>query len=112
MKLTDDEKAMYDGVHGRAKARAMDLLVRYGEALGAERLVETNNVAGAFNASTPSVRELASKGFDAVYSELNLDSLEVIEVPRMVANTCQLITGIDNEQWRAQGVPEHLAAQQ
>jgi hypothetical protein len=35
MKLTDDEKAMYDGVHGRAKARAMDLLVRYGEALGA-----------------------------------------------------------------------------
>ena len=63
----------------------MDLLVRYGEALGAERLVETNNVAGAFNASTPSVRELAKKGFDAVYSELNLDSAEVVEVPRMVA---------------------------
>ncbi len=62
MKLTDDEKEMLDGVHGRAKARAMDLLVRYGEALGAERLVETNNVAGAFNASTPSVRELVEEG--------------------------------------------------
>ena len=98
MKLTDYEKEMFDGVHGRAKARAMDLLVRYGEALGAERLVETNNVAGAFNASTPSVRELVKKGFDAVYSELNLDSAEVVEVPKMVAHTCQLITGIDNEQ--------------
>jgi hypothetical protein len=112
MKLTDYEKAMYDGAHGRAKARAMDLLVRYGEALGAEKLVETNNVAGAFNASTPSVRELVKKGFDAVYSELNLDSAEVVEVPKMVAHTCQLITGIDNANWRVQGIPDDLAEQQ
>ena len=56
MRLTDHERAMLDGSHGAAKARAMDLLLRYGQALGAERLVETNNVAGAFNASTPSVR--------------------------------------------------------
>lgn len=61
MRLTDHEKAMLDGSHGAAKARAMDLLLRYGQALGAERLVETNNVAGAFNASTPSVRALAAR---------------------------------------------------
>src|SRR3954468_22844132 len=97
MKLTDHERSMLDGTQGRAKARAMDLLVRYGEALNAERLVETNNVAGAFNASTPSVRELVKKGFDAVYSELNLDRSEVVPIPKMAANTCQLITGIDNE---------------
>jgi predicted aconitase len=112
MRLTDHEKLMFDGEQGRAKARAMDLLVRYGEALGAERLVETNNVAGAFNASTPSVRELAQEGFDAVYSELNLDSPEIVEVPRMVANTCQLIKGIDNERWRIQGISDDLADQQ
>ena len=112
MRLTDHEKAMLDGAHGKAKARAMDLLVRYGEALGAERLVETNNVAGAFNASTPSVRALAARGFDAVYSELNLDSDEVVEVPRMAVNTCQLITGIDNAKWRTQGIPDDLAEQQ
>ena len=41
MNLTDAEKAMMDGSEGRAKAKAMELLVRYGEALGAERLVET-----------------------------------------------------------------------
>src|SRR3954467_15832591 len=105
MKLTDHEKSMLGGAQGRAKARAMDLLVRYGEALGAERLVETNNVAGAFNASTPSVRELASKGFDAVSDAADLDSAEVVEVPRMVANTCQLMSRLDNEQWRVQGIP-------
>jgi len=103
---------MRDGIFGAAKARAMDLLVRYGEALGAEWLVETNNVAGAFNASTPSVRALAARGFDAVYSELNLDSDEVVEVPRMAVNTCQLITGIDNAKWRTQGIPDDLAEQQ
>ncbi|WP_105383903.1 aconitase X [Neorhizobium alkalisoli] len=108
MKLSDCEKAMYDGEHGRAKARAMDLLVRYGEALGAERLVETNNVAGAFNASTPSVQPIARKGMEHVYSELNLDSDEVVEVPHMVAHTCQLITGIDNDNWELQGVDKSL----
>ena len=92
----------------------MDLLVRYGEALGAERLVETNNVAGAFNASTPSVRALvARRAYDAVFSEFNLDSAEVVEIPNMAeVNTCQLITGIDNENWRIQGIPEELAEQQ
>lgn len=109
MRLTDHERSMLAGDHGAAKARAMDLLVRYGEALGAERLVETNNVAGAFNASTPSIRHLAEQGFDKVFSELNLDSDETVEIPRMEANTCQLITGIDNDNWRIQGVDPHLA---
>ena len=109
MRLTDLEKAMLDGADGRAKARAMELLVRYGEALGAERLVETNNVAGAFNASTPSISPIAEKGFDKVYSELNLDSDETVEIPRMAVSTCQLITGIDNDNWRIQGVDPKLA---
>lgn len=112
MHLTDYEKAMLDGGHGRAKARAMDLLVRYGEALGAERLVEVNNVAGAFNASTPSVKHIADKGMDHVFSELNLDSDEVVEVPHMAVNTCQLITGIDNDNWQLQGASEELIGMQ
>ncbi len=112
MRLTDYERAMLDGAHGAAKARAMDLLVRYGEALGAERLVETNNVAGAFNASTPSVRHIAEQGFDRVYSELNLDSDETVEIPRMAVPTCQLITGIDNDNWQIQGVDPALAEMQ
>ena len=51
-----------------------------GEALGAERLVDTNNVVGTVGSATPFVRDFALKagGFDAVFSEFNLDSDEVI----------------------------------
>jgi predicted aconitase len=58
------------------------------------------------------VRELVKKGFDAVYSELNLDSPEVVPIPKMKVNTCQLITGIDNDMWQTQGIPQELADQQ
>lgn len=109
MRLTDDEKAMLDGSRGVAAARAMDLLVRYGEALDAERLVETRNVAGAFNASTPSVLPIAADGFDRVYSELNLDSDDTVEIPHVAVPTCQLITGIDNDNYARQGVDSELA---
>lgn len=112
MHLTDYEKSLRDGMNGRAKARAMDLLIRYGEAVGAERLIETNNVAGAFNASSPSTRHLVERGFDAVYSELNLDSDEVVDVPHVEANTCQLITGIDNDNWELQGASREMVEQQ
>ena len=37
MKLTDDEKSMLDGNEGKAAGKAMELLVKYGEALGAGR---------------------------------------------------------------------------
>ncbi|MBF9044359.1 DUF521 domain-containing protein [Rhodobacterales bacterium HKCCE4037] len=112
MQLTDYEKQMLGGENGPAVARAMDLLVRYGEALGAERLVETRNVAGAFNASTPSIRSMAEDGFDRVYSELNLDSDDVVDIPHMAVPTCQLITGIDIENHALQGADPGLVDMQ
>ena len=45
--LTDDEKRMLDGEQGKAVQKAMDLLVRYGDVLGAERFVDIDNVCGA-----------------------------------------------------------------
>ncbi len=61
MYLTDDEKAMRDGSGGAAVQKAMDLLVRYGEALGAERLVETRNVCATITSTTPFQRDFALK---------------------------------------------------
>jgi len=46
MFLSDDEKRMRDGAEGPAVAAAMDLLIRYGAALDAERLCDVRNVAG------------------------------------------------------------------
>src|SRR6185503_16868544 len=111
MKLTAAEKAMLDGGEGRAKARAMELLVRYGEALGAERLVQTRNVAGTWAAS-PFMKDYVKRGFDAVYTEFNLDSDEVVETPHTAVSTCQLIAGVDHQKWRIQGVPEEGARNQ
>ena len=59
----------------------MDLLVRYGRALGAERLVETNNVVASVSATTPFMRDFARQngGMDAVFSQFSLDSDEVVK---------------------------------
>jgi hypothetical protein len=97
MKLTDEERKMLDGGQGPAVQRAMDLLVRYGEALGAERLVPTNNVCGTFVAAGPMIREFAKQGNDAIFSEFNLDSSERVEMPPVKAYTCHLVMGIDSK---------------
>jgi predicted aconitase len=105
MKLNDAERAMLEGNDGIARRKAMELLVKYGEALGAERLVDTNNVVGTVGSATPFLRDFALKGgFDAVFSEFNLDSTEVIETPKFSAYTCQVIHGVDTENWEVQGV--------
>ena len=106
MKLAADEQAMLEGREGKAKQKAMDLLVRYGEALGAERFVDTNNVCGTIGASTPFLREYSSRhgGMDAVFSEFNLDSAEVIEIPKVTVRSSHLQQGIDPEHAERQGI--------
>jgi len=105
MRLTDEEKAMLDGKEGPAVQKAMDLLVRYGEALGAEKLVKTNNVSTTVVSSNPFMRDFTNKyGFDATFSEFNLDSQEVVEIPTVKTHSCQLITSLDAEHWETLGV--------
>ena len=83
MKLNSDELAMLQGRDGPAIAKAMDLLCRYGEALDAERLIDTKNVAGTVAATTPFMRDFAQRkgGMDAIFSKFNLDSDETVAIP-------------------------------
>lgn len=110
MKLTDEEKALLDGKEGPARQKAMELLVRYGEALGAEKLVDTNNVLGALVTAQPYKREFASKmeSIDAVFSEFHLDSQEVVEIPPVRAFTCRLNESMDIDHWKIQGVDPNI----
>lgn len=104
--LTDYERALLDGGEGAAVQKAMELLVRYADALGAERFVETNNVAGVPGSSTPWIKQYyAADGGDyrAVFSRYDLDSDEVVDVPRMNAFSCHLQGGMDPELWAEQG---------
>ncbi|MBI5719327.1 MAG: aconitase X catalytic domain-containing protein [Burkholderiales bacterium] len=108
MQLTDEERAMADGRDGRAVARAMDLLLRYGRALGAERLVATNNVVASVGATTPFMREFAQRqgGMDAVFSEFSLDSDEVVQIPKIRAFTTHTQLGFVPDEPERMGVDE------
>src|ERR1700733_7076387 len=107
MILTDAEQAMLDGSEGKARQKAMDLLVRYGEALGAERFVNTTNVAGVPGYYNPVILNYynvtAEDAYNVVYSRFDLDSDEVVEVPRMAVNSCALQGGVDAEGWQTLG---------
>ncbi len=110
MKLTDSEQAMLDGREGKARQKAMELLVRYAEALGAERFVDTTNVAGVPGSSNPYLQNYykdRGNSYDAIFSHFDLDSDEVVEVPRVAVHSCHLQGGLDPEQLAApRGQPE------
>jgi predicted aconitase len=107
MKLTDSEQAMLDGREGKAKQKAMELLVRYGEALNCERFVDTTNVAGVPGYFAPVLLDYyqatGDDAYDIIYSRFDLDSDEVVEVPRMMVNSCALQGGVDAEGWQTLG---------
>ncbi len=117
MRLTDGERAMLDGSNGKARQKAMELLVRYAEALGAERFVDTNNVAGVPGSYSPLLltyyNATAANAYDTIYSRFDLDSDEVVEVPRVTVSSCHLQGGIDPESWQTLGAkPESLRMSQ
>ena len=107
MKLTRDEQAMLDGSAGGAKQRAMDLLVRYAEALGAEGFVNTTNVAGVPGSSTLFLqnyyKQKGDASYEAVFSQFDLDSDEIVHVPEMEVHACHLQGGLDPVAWPEQG---------
>ena len=120
MILSDDEKAMLDGKRGRACQKAMELLVRYGEALGAERFVDTTNIAGVPASANKFLKDYYSEyytagrdEYDVIFSFFDLDSDELVEVPKITANGCHLQGGIDPENWEILGAtPETLRLSQ
>jgi predicted aconitase len=109
MILADDEKAMLDGADGVAKQKAMELLVRYATALGAERFVDTKNIAGVPGSSTLFLQKYFEErggdgSFEAVFSLYDLDASEVMPVPGAIANCCHLQGGMDLAHWAELGM--------
>src|SRR5262249_39942184 len=107
MQLTSDEKSMLDGAQGPAKQKAMELLVRYGRARGAERLVDTNNVAGVPGSSTLFLENYYRQrgieaNYEAIYSLFDLDSDEVVPIPQVETCGCHLQGGMDPQLWAEQ----------
>ena len=113
MQLTEGEKAMLDGREGKGKQKAMELLVRYAEALGADRFVDTTNVAGVPGQSSVFLANYykdSPGGPDAIFSHFDLDSDELVEVPKVVTHSCHLQGGYDPENWELLGASPQAAA--
>jgi predicted aconitase len=109
MILTEEEKAMLDGAEGTAVAAAMDLLTRYGEALGAERLCDTRNVAGTTTQPSPvKARLVAEGGWNRAFSVISLDCDETLDIPDMKVPTCQLQQGFGPDSVGVAPYPEQF----
>ncbi len=108
MKLQRDELEMLDGKHGLAVQRAMELLVKYGDALGAERFCNTNNVCGTMSNTTPFLNRVLKdfENFDHMMSELNYNCRDVYNIPKVRIFSCQLEHGLDPDTYQIQGISQ------
>jgi predicted aconitase len=108
MFLTDGEERMRDGAEGAAVAAAMDLLIRYGEALDAARLCDVRNVAGTMTQPSPvKARLVRDGGWDKAFAVINLDSDDDLEIPPMRVPTCQLQHGFGADALGVVPYPRH-----
>lgn len=107
MELTDDERAMLAGEEGPAVQAAMDLLVRYGEALGADRFVDTDNVAGVPGMVNEFLANYYADGGAATHEEIfarhDLDSEQTFEIPDARVETSRLQGFVEPEHWEEFG---------
>jgi predicted aconitase len=103
MRLVRDEQEMLDGKEGPARQKAMALLVKYAEGLGADRFVDTNN-ATVIVGSIPDVqivqKVVPSLDADEIASRFLLDSDE-----RVVLDSVRAFT-TTNATFRDQRYPE------
>ena len=90
MKLKSDEQSMLDGAEGLAKQKAMELLVKYAEGLGAESFVDTDNVllnCGVLQDIDFVKKIVPSLDPDEIASKFYLDSDDLVVVDRVKAFT-------------------------
>ena len=90
MKLTDEEKAVLAGSEGPARQKAMEFIVQYGIALGADRLLDTDNVLFTTPCPYPADRHADQEfdSYEAMFAYANMNSDETVPIPRMKACHC------------------------
>lgn len=103
MYLTDEEKRMLDGEEGLAVQKAMEILVRYGEALGAEKMVDTTNVGGYLIARKDQMKKFQTDSFDEMFSQLNVDSDIPFDFGHVKVPSCQFETDMEPDYYRLSG---------
>ena len=95
--LTDYEKELLNGKHGKDKQKAMEFIVEYAIALGAEKLVEISSVTGGLGSSKNIMEDLEKENYDMekIFCEYKLNSSEKVPVDKVVVPTTTLINLLD-----------------
>jgi predicted aconitase len=104
MRLSPADERMLAGDEGPAVQAAIELLVRYGELMGAERLIDTDNVCGANIFGPRHAGVLGTTDPAALFSRFSLDLDHTVDVPPFKAHSCQVIGPRDRERWDVQGL--------
>ena len=107
MELTRDEQEMLEGKEGLARQKAMELLVKYGDALGAERFINTDNVYIDLGAC-PYLDIVKGRDIDDVASKFFMDSSERVVVDRMKAFTIGHVFTMDFDHWQLVEAPKSM----
>ena len=93
MKLSTEEKRMLDGGEGAVKQKAIELIVRYAQVLGAEELC-TVTWADLFCGCHAYLDVFESDDFDAVFSKMSLCSESPVKLKAM-ADHCICYSGVE-----------------
>jgi hypothetical protein len=107
VKLARDEQEMLDGEHGRAQQRAMEILVEYADALGAEKFANTNNVH-LFVGFHPYPEVVTPRDGDEMASKFLLDTDERIVVDYVKTFNTTHIWAMDLDRWQVMEAPQGL----
>ena len=119
MFLTDEEKQMLDGKKGFVTQKAMELMVKYGEALGADKLLKVDKVyggtVGCSNTDLTMMKLEEVKTFDRLCMNQTLcTDIQDVNLPKFNCFTCDLAENLDVDCWQELEVPEerfHFAEQ-
>lgn len=93
MKLTDSDRRILDGTNGAAPQKAMELMVRYGEIVGAESLCSVT-WADLFCGCHNYLDVAKSTDFDEVFSRMALCTNETVTLEKM-APGCVCYSGVE-----------------
>lgn len=101
MYLTREEEKMLEGERGEAARKALEIVVKVGEALGAEKLVKISSA----HVSGVSYVNIGEAGLELI-RDLALSGA------RFTVLTTVNPTAIDTEKWREMGIPQEIALKQ
>jgi cis-L-3-hydroxyproline dehydratase len=108
--LTEEEKQMLAGELGAAKQKALEFIVQYADAVGAERLVEIRK-AHIFVGAHHYLQVLKKSDIDDIISEMYLNTSDRVVLEKVSCFTQTDVAPVDPDNWEALGIsPEKFEA--